>query len=422
MQRYLRIVIAGLVLATPTGAQIRVSPATVNVNTQDATTVFLSYGGLRADQRLADAVWCGHLVSAAPALGSKCDPSLEWGQLPLRFDHATQSGANGAGFTDIMSIPPSIARRAYQAAARGASANFFYVRHIVSMSGLPDEFVVVVCRLASGGASVPLSLTDVRVTAGEQSVVFVQSREAPPTVAADIRYTGTGRLVGRWEVVRPGEELPADDDLLTAATLPLELRAKQRRYTEVERFNVYLPPSGRATLPGPSPRRLPVDVDGTYLLLLRVEASADDADNSNLSDLGTGDGVVPSGAVAGFPMPVLRYVVGVSSENAGVLETRRANAVRLLLPRAADSLSVDSTVTFGWIEQPSASFYRLEITRDDDQPIHSAIIARGLGTYRGPPWLADRATGHALRWRVVALDARGKDQMTSEWRPIVVRR
>jgi hypothetical protein len=415
--------IAAVVCASSLHGQIRVSPTMVNVNTQDATTVFLSYGGLRADQRLADAAWCGRLVPATPSAGSRCDPSLEWGQLPLRYDRATQSGVSGAGgFTDIMSIPPSVARRAYQAAARGSTANFFYVRHVVSIAGLPDEFVVVVCRLASGGASVPLSLTDVRVTAGEQSVVFLQSRETPPVVAAEIRYTGTGRLAGRWEVVRPGEELPTDDDLLTEATLPLELRARQRRYTEVDRFNVFLAPGGRVTLPGPSPKRLPVDVDGTYLLLLRVEASPDDADNSNLGDLGTGNGVVPSGAVAGFPMPVLRYVVGASSSDAGAMDTRRSNAVRLLLPRADDSIASNAGVTFGWIETTTASFYRLEIVRDDGQPVHAAIVARGLGTYRAPPWLAERAEGHSLRWRVTAIDARGRDQPGSDWRSIRLRR
>jgi hypothetical protein len=412
----------GAAAVSSADAQIRVSPEVVNVNTQDATTVFLSYGGLRADQRLADAVWCGRLVSAAPAFGSKCDPSVEWGQLPLRYDRATQSGVTGGGFTDIMSIPPSIARRAYQAAARGSSANFFYVRHVVSATGLPDEFVVVVCRLASGGATVPLSLTDVRVTAGDQSVLFVQSREPPPPVAAEIRYTGTGRLAGRWEVVRPGEDLPTDDDLLTEATLPVELRSHQRRYTEVERFNVFLPPSGRVTLPGPSPKRLPVDVDGTYLLLLRIEASPDDAGNSNLGAVGTGTGVVASGAVAGFPMPVLRYVVGVSSSDVIIptTDTRGRSAVRLLLPRADDVVAANTGVTFGWIETLSASFFRVEIVRDDGPPVHSAIVARGLGTYRAPPWLADRAEGHGLRWRVVAIDARGRDQQASDWRPMRV--
>ena len=34
----------------------------------------------------------------------------------------------GGTFTDIMSIPPNVARRAYDAAAAGATSTFFYVR------------------------------------------------------------------------------------------------------------------------------------------------------------------------------------------------------------------------------------------------------------------------------------------------------
>lgn len=419
MMKYRVVVSTVMAIPSIVAAQIRVSPAVVNVGTQDATSVFLSYGGLRPDQRLADAIWCGRLVSAAPAIGSRCDQSTEWGQLPLRYDRATPSGAGGTGgFTDIMSIPASIARRAYTLVAGGGAPTFFYVRHVVSASGLPDEFVVVVCKLASGGASVPLSLTDVKVSAGgDQSVVFVSSRSAPAGISANIRYTGTGRLVGRWEVVRPGDELPTDDDLLTEATLPLELRAHQRRYTELERFNVFLPPSGRVSLPGPDPSKLPMDVDGTYLVLLRIEASADDADNSNLSAVGTGTGVVASGAVAGFPMPVLRYVVGAAPPDVSEKTTR---GVRPLLPQAGDSIAPNIGTSFGWIEDVSAALYRLEIVRDDGEMVHSAIVARGLATYRGPPWLVERAAGHQLKWRVVALDDRGRPRSMTEWRALRV--
>ena len=43
------------------------------------------------------------------------------------------------------------------------------------------------------------------------------------------------------------------DDLLTEGTLPPELRGTQRRWTELERFNVFLPPTGEATFDGPDP-------------------------------------------------------------------------------------------------------------------------------------------------------------------------
>jgi hypothetical protein len=326
-----------------------------------------------------------------------------------------------------MSIPPSIARRAYQAAAARHISSFFYVRRIVSTNGSPDEFVVVVCKLAGGGASVPLSLTAVRLSAGgDQSVVFVRSREALANISADIRYTGTGRLAGRWEVVRPGDELPGDDDLVTEATLPPELRARQRRYTELARFNVFLPPTGHVALPGPSSDRLPVDVDGTYFVILRIEASPDDAAVSDLSAVGTGTGVVTSGAVAGFPMPVFRYVVGASSSEMDVADgSAPGNGVRLVLPRAGDSVSVGESVTFGWMERTSPALYRLEIARDDGALVHAAIVPRGLGTYRAPPWIGERAVvagaQRGLKWRVIVIDDRGREQQSTAWRTLAVR-
>ena len=157
--------IAGIVAmfagyASGVGAQIRVNPTGVNVNTQGATTAFLTFGGLR-NQVAVEAFWCGELVSAAPSRGFRCDPTTLFGRLPIRYD---LSRGQGAAFTDIMSIPPSISRRAYQEAQRGKKSSFFYVRRFVSTIGGPDEYVAVTCRLAGGGARVPFSLTSWRVT------------------------------------------------------------------------------------------------------------------------------------------------------------------------------------------------------------------------------------------------------------------
>jgi hypothetical protein len=406
-------------LASPrvAGAQVRVNPTSVNVSTQTATTVFLSYGGLRPDQVLAEAVWCGDVISAAPDIGMKCNPASLWGQLPLRYDHAVTSGVSG--FTDIMSIPASVARRAYASAATGAQSDFFYVRRVVSNAGRPSEYVVLTCRPTGGGAGAPLSLTDVQLAfTGDQSVLFVRPGQTAPSLAAEIIYTGTGRLVGRWEIVRPGEELPSETDRLTEATLPIEQRPTQRRYSQLERFNVFLPPSGHVTLRGPDPSRLPTDVDGLYLVLLRIEVSDDDAGDSNLSAVGSGTGIVHAGAVAGFPLPVLRYVVGPGT---GLAEsTRETNAVRLLLPRGDTTVARGVALTFGWVEAPGtgAAYHRLEIQRDDGEPVHSAIVPRGIGTYRAPPWLADKAAGQPLRWRVVALDESARERNASAWRPL----
>ncbi|HEY0873523.1 MAG TPA: hypothetical protein VGD94_08630, partial [Vicinamibacterales bacterium] len=303
------LLLAALVLIVPRAAAaqgIRVDPTGVNVNTQGATTVFLTFGGLNGRQP-AEALWCGELIPAAPDIGFKCNPATIFGSLPLRFDRSVRDGRR---FTDIMSIPPSVSRRAYQAAEAGAASAFFYVRRFVSPGGGPDEYVAVTCRLAGGGARVPLALLDVRLGfAADEPVLFLPAGESPPPVSAQITYTGTGRLRGRWEVVLPGEELPTPQDLLPEASLPPDQRGLQRRYTPLDRFNVFLPPVGRMTLPGPDVARLPTSVDGTYFLLLRVEATDDKEADSNLANAGAGQGIVHSGAVAGFPLPMLRYVV-----------------------------------------------------------------------------------------------------------------
>lgn len=107
----------------------------------------------------------------------------------------------------------------------------------------PDEYVFVTCRLAGGGAGVPLALTDVKLQfASDKLVLSTKVGEAPPTLSASITYTGSGRLTGRWEVVLPGDELPTPQDLLTEASLPIELRGQQKRYAQLGRFNVFLPP------------------------------------------------------------------------------------------------------------------------------------------------------------------------------------
>ena len=410
-----RIVTALLALAAlaPAAGAISRDPNGVNVNAQGATTVFITFGGL-ADQVPVEATWCGELVPAAPDIGLRCDESTIFGRLPIRFDQSRLSGDRRV-FTDVMSIPPSVARRAYQAAERGETSSFFYVRRFVSTTGGPDEYVFVTCRLAGGGARVPLALLDVELGfAVDTTVLAVPVGSQPPPLAAVITYTGTGRLRGRWEVVRPGDEPPSSRDLLTEAALPPEERPLQRRYSLVERFDVFLPPAGRVVLPGPDPRRLPTEIAGLHQVLLRVEATADKEGDSNLAAAGAGSGIVHSGAVAGFPLPTLRYYVGSAAEAAALASAR---PLGLLLP-AAGALPA-GPATFAWNPVENVLAYRLEIERTQDgEPLLRAVVQQGIATYAAPPWLAERAAGAALRWRVVALGPGGDPVEESPWRSL----
>jgi hypothetical protein len=399
-----------LVVAAPAGAILR-HPTGVNVNSQGATTVFITFGQLDG-QVPVEAFWCGELQPAAPDIGFKCDPSTIFGRLPLRHELGRSSGQSA--FTDIMTIPPAVARRAYEAAAAGEPSAFFYVRRFVSTRGGPDEYVFVTCRLTGGGARTPLSLLDVRMAfETENTVLSIRPGEEPPPLFADLSYTGSGRLKGRWEIVLPGDEPPATEDLLTEASLPVELRPLQRRFTEVGRFNVFLPPVGRFRLPGPDPDRLPRDSEGLYQVLLRIEASADKEGDSSLAAVGEGTGVVRAGAVAGFPIPPLRYFVGSASTPRLAVA---AGTLALLLPAADAVVPYGAPMVLSWAETPHAAFFRAEVLDAEGAVAAAALLNPGVGSYRLPPFVAERAAAGPLRWRVVALDPDGEQITATPWR------
>ncbi|HBE83876.1 MAG TPA: hypothetical protein DDW24_14025, partial [Blastocatellia bacterium] len=235
--KYPTLVIGILLVGFQTVAsQIQVNPTGVNVNSQNPSVVFLTFGQIPAGYAPAEAMWCGQLVPAAPpAIGLQCRPDTIYGVLPTRYNLSQTSG--NLGLTDIMSIPSAVVRRAFQTADTGGDAGFFYVRRFTSSLGGPDQFVSVTCRMAGGGARTPFALTDVRYLAEtDEPIVFVRRGQPLPVKGVQIRYNGTGRLRGRWELVLPGEELPTNRDLLTEATLPIEDRSGQRRFTQVERF------------------------------------------------------------------------------------------------------------------------------------------------------------------------------------------
>jgi hypothetical protein len=394
------------------GAQVRVNPTGVNVNMNGATTVFLTFGGL-GNYRPVEATWCGELVSAAPDGGLKCNPATVFGRLPIRFDQSRLSGIGG--FTDIMSIPPSVARRAYQAAQTGQNSSFFYVRRFVSSAGGADQYVVVTCRMAGGGARVPFSLVDVSIKFDvETPILFLKPGEVAPPFSARILYNGTGRLKGRWEIVFPGEQAPAARDLLTEATLPIEERGSQRRYTELDRFNVFLPPTGEYLLPGPDVSRIPTTTEGAYLLLLRVEVSDDKEADSNLGSAGAGSGVVHAGAVAGFPLPPLRYVVGAGSSELSA--TVASTQLKTLTPVADATLGAGAPIDFSWTEMSrSAAFFMVDVESSAGDKVLSAILPRGPAAYRAPSWLKEKISDGKFRWRVVALDLLGTEVARTQW-------
>jgi hypothetical protein len=366
-----------------------VSPVGVNVRSFAPTTVFLTFLGLN-NQVPAEGLWCGAINA-----NNSCVPGTIFGRLPRRYNLSRLSGTNN--YTDIMTIPSSIARRAYQDALQGNNADFFYVRRFISTTGGPDEFVAVTCRLSSGGARTPLSLTGVRLQlANNQPISVVSSGESIPRFGANITYNGTGRLKGRWEVVLPGDSPPSQRDLLTEATLPLEERGLQRRYTQLQRFDLFLQPTGQVFLPGPDPDKLPRGLTGLHQILLRIEATDDREGNSDILS-----STVNSGGVAGFPMPVFRYFITTNSEKLTLLE-----------PSANSQLLPGQPIRFAWQGIEGAGGYKLEV-KDREKIILSAVLSPDRRNYNAPPWLKI-SPQTSLNWRIQALKKDGSILAESE--------
>ncbi|HEX6187210.1 MAG TPA: hypothetical protein VFZ40_03950 [Pyrinomonadaceae bacterium] len=382
-----------------TAQTITVSPSETTVYSQGATSVLLTFGNL-GGRSPSESTWCGALIPAAPDIGMKCDPTVIFGRLPVRYNQSRLSGTNA--YTDIMSVTPSVARRAYLDATRGSTATFFYVRRFVLPSGGPDEYVPVTLRLGGNGAAVPFSITNVRLLwdGGNKTVPFVKAGEALPRITAEIFYTGSGRLTGRWEIVTPGETPPTQRDLLPEASLPVEERGTQRRFTQVKRFNVFLPAVGRTTIPGPENQRIEKTVNGMYLLLFRIEAVADGLGRSDLGAVNAGQGTLDSGGASGFAMPVLRYYVGT-----GGAQVDEFNAIDYqLTPADLAEFGVSQQIVFTWPAVPQAAYYRLIMEDATGAEIFSALLLRDTRSYRAPSWLLSQANTNQLRWRVTAFD------------------
>jgi hypothetical protein len=92
----------------------------------------------------------------------------------------------------------------------------------------------------------------------------------------------------------------------------------------------------------------------------------------------------------------------------------------LVAPRAGAALGADAALDFVWTQAASATLYRLELADDAGEPIFSAVVQQGIGSYRAPDFVREKSATGALRWRVVALGADGRALAATEWRNLRV--
>jgi hypothetical protein len=128
----------------------------------------------------------------------------------------------------------------------------------------------------AGGAQDTLSIRQVKLVFGLNdrgaTRMTVKPGEPIPAFAATLFYSGAGTLKGRWEVAQPGDELPT-----AAQTVPDYARRPGEpagSYKMIDSFFDHLPATGRASIAGPPPDRLPRDRPGTHTILFRIESIA----------------------------------------------------------------------------------------------------------------------------------------------------
>lgn len=388
------------------------SPAVVNVRSTGPTTVFITYRGTTMFKPTR-AFWCGEI----DATGA-CVPGTIFGRVPASSENVMSSTVGT--ITSIVTFPTAVVRQASQRARGGGPSRFFYVQAFFDDSDGEIKFVPVLCRLLSGGAGVPFSLTEVRLKwKKDKPILTIPRGMSPPPFGAEIHYDGSGRLKGRWEVVLPGDSQPRLFDLVPEASLPVEERFKQRRYLRIARVDRVLPPTGKVFIPGPDREKLPSRMDGLHLILFRIEATTDKVASTNILGPGVPGGFVPTGGVAGFPIPVLRYYVG-STRNAELLADLTAGELQLVLPNPRAKFETGDPLTFSWIEPEDAVYYKLEVEVDGDNVL-SAVLNPGISSYTAPPSLRDYA-GERMRWRVQAIGNEEMPFATSDWRDFRIKK
>jgi hypothetical protein len=89
-----------------------------------------------------------------------------------------------------------------------------------------------------------------------------------------------------------------------------------------------------------------------------------------------------------------------------------------VLPRDGAALPADSSLAVSWLEEWNAALYRVEFETTEGTPQFAAMVQPGVGSYRAPPLVMQKAAGKPLRWRVVALDFDGREMRRSAWRTV----
>jgi len=220
-------------------------------------------------------------------------------------------------------------------------------------------------------------------TTSEGALFKVFNKGEKPRVKADLSYTGSGMLRGKWEIAEPSSTAG------TPAFYPL---------TNVQQFLSQL---GRVTIYSP---RLPANMTGLYMVRFRI-----------------------TDPQPGFNTPVIRYFINATKG------AHKPVSLDLIAP--AHGSVISENTRFFWQELPGARAYLLEIfspaLANPGQPVENttekgvaSLLVPESGINGGPPVSgmlipANQATlsqltrarlksGQRYLWRVQAIGASGR--------------
>lgn len=311
------------------GTVVNAVAALRTVSPNADTGVFISYVMKGADAPTRG-YFCSQLLPGVTPLDQFPSNPCERGS-ELNVDPVSQFNmVSATSARETLTVPGDVSLHMYQRLRPLGKTEFYVVRRFTGAAagGVAGgrTFIAIPLRLSGSPSQMPLTLSKVELAfqynGGRQPMRVVQRDASVGPVVATVDYQGTGVLKGRWEVVQPGDPEPTVLDLTAQASLDPELQLQQQRYLEVGTFEHALYAGRRVLVPGPPPEALPTSQPGRYLVLWRPEATA-----SNASQMGARVTDLPSGGMAGFPMPTLTYYV---TEQAGLASDRHTIKPTLL--------------------------------------------------------------------------------------------
>jgi hypothetical protein len=380
-----------------------VTPLQVALTSGGRTSRLLTYNFVGSSSAPVGSFVCSQLIANAPSgatTSNPCAPGAQSFALAIEASgfSAQPISAGRSRATESVLFPEAFARLSSALAQQTGNSSLYFIRQFQNGS-----FAVVQLQAVGSTLASPLTLTDVqlafRTGRGRQPTVSLSPGEAVPLSFADIYYSGSGTLRGRWEVVEPGLAVPERSDLVPEASLTRSERGLQRRYKLIERFEYALGPTGHFVLPGPDPARLPVRQSGGYLVLLRIEAVP----------AGTNGGVFAEHGAAPFSLPVLIYQVGVGIDGSTALAARFVDLIDVAPSRVP---------TLAWRGIPEAASWRVELADASGAIVGSKFLRREETRYGLTGVLAQRTRDKAVRWRVQAFDAGRRPIGRSEWKDL----